>query len=152
MPKKCEFRKRDGNVCCADAQLGKTLCVFHDPAKSAEGARARRAGGISRSQRAIVLSPEAPDCGLRSIQDVAILLSESINLVRRGQLDPRVANAIGYLSGILLKALEQGRTEERLKYLEGVVGLNKGTETEVFDFVSAKESTSEQPGTATKDN
>ena len=99
-----------------------------------------------------MLSPEAPDCGLRSIQDVAILLSESINLVRRGQLDPRVANAIGYLSGILLKALEQGRTEERLKHLEAVVGLNKGTETEVFDFVSAKESTSEQPSTATKDN
>jgi len=49
-----------------------------------------------------------------------------------------VANAVGYLSGILLKALEQGRTEERLNHLEAVLGCNKGTEAEVFHFVPAK--------------
>ncbi len=27
---------------------------------------------------------------------------------RRGEIDPRVANAVGYLSGTLLKALQQG--------------------------------------------
>jgi hypothetical protein len=37
MKRKCEFQKRDGQRCGADAQSGKTLCVFHDPAKAAAG-------------------------------------------------------------------------------------------------------------------
>ena len=152
MHKKCQFRKENGNPCRADAQSGKTLCIFHDPAKSSQVARARRAGGISRSQRAVVLPPETSDSSLRSIQDVAALLSESINQVRKGQLDPRVANAVGYLSGILLKALEQGRTEERLNHLETVVGCNKGTGPEVFHFIPGKENAHEDPSSTTEDN
>jgi hypothetical protein len=82
-----------------------------------------------------VLPLETPDNPLRNTHEVVSLLSESINHVRKGQLDPRVANAVGYLSGILLKALEQGRTEERLSHLEAVLGCNKGTEAQVFHFV-----------------
>jgi predicted phage terminase large subunit-like protein len=40
-------------------------------------------------------------------------------------------------SFILLKALEEGRTEEHLSHLEGVVGCNKGTGPEVFHFKPA---------------
>src|SRR6266566_4843093 len=105
MRRRCHFRKKNGKSCSADAQTGKDLCVFHDPAKAADGRRARRAGGINRSQRATVLPPETPDNPLRSTTDVSTLLSESINQVRRGQLDPRVANAVGYLASILLNAL-----------------------------------------------
>jgi hypothetical protein len=46
------------------------------------------------------------------------LLTDSINRLRRGQLDPRVANAMGYLTGVLLRALEQGAVEERLARIE----------------------------------
>jgi hypothetical protein len=46
--------------------------------------------------------------------------------VRRGQLDPRVANAMGYLASILLGALQQGPLEERLQRLEATLGLGKG--------------------------
>ena len=95
--------------------------------------------GTGRDEPAEPHAVERPlDNPLRNTHEVVTLLSESINHVRRGQLDPRVANAVGYLSGILLKALEQGRTEERLKHLEAVLGCNKGTEAEVFHFVSAK--------------
>ncbi len=45
MAKKCEFRRKNSETCNADAQTGKSLCVFHDPAKASEGRRARRAGG-----------------------------------------------------------------------------------------------------------
>jgi len=112
MANKCQFRKKDGKHCSANAQVGKNLCVFHDPAKAADGRRARRAGGINRSRVATVLPPETPDNPLRSTTDVSTLLSESINQVRRGQLDPRVANAVGYLASILLNALDQGLVEE----------------------------------------
>ena len=73
-------------------------------------------------------------------QDVANLLGESINQLRRGQLDPRVANAMGYLAGILLRALEQGPMEERLAHLEAILG-KSGNESEMFKFQSASEAT-----------
>jgi hypothetical protein len=57
---------------------------------------------------------------VRSKGDVAELLGETINQVRRGELDLRVSNAIGYLSGILLSAMEKGSLEERLATLEAV--------------------------------
>jgi hypothetical protein len=118
MKRKCEFQKRDGQRCGADAQSDKTMCVFHDPAKAAAGRRARRLGGINRSQPAASLPSETPDHPLNSVRDVSILLGHSINQVRRGQLAPRVATAIGYLAGILLGALQQGPLEERLQRLE----------------------------------
>jgi hypothetical protein len=49
------------------------------------------------------------------------LLGETINQVRRGGIDLRVANCVGYLSGILLAALEKGQMEERLAALEAII-------------------------------
>ena len=49
------------------------------------------------------------------------LLSDTISQVRRGDIDPRVANAVGYLSGIALKAREQGELNDRLSRLEKTV-------------------------------
>jgi hypothetical protein len=68
---------------------------------------------------------ETPDNPLRNTQDVSVLLGESINQVRRGQLDPRVANAVGYLASILQGALQQGPLEERLQRLEATLDLKR---------------------------
>ena len=125
----CKFRKKDGKGCGADAQSGKTMCIFHDPTRAADGRRARRMGGINRSRTAAVLPVDAPDNPLRNTQDVSTLLAESINQVRRGELDPRVANSVGHLASILLGALQQGPLEERLARLEAAL-LNAGTTQE----------------------
>jgi hypothetical protein len=122
---RCDFRKKNGQQCGANAQSGKTLCVFHDPAQAAAGRRARRLGGISRSQTAAVLPLETLDHPLNNVRDVSLLLAESINQVRRGQLAPRVATAIGYLTAILLSALQQGPLEERLQRLEATLDLKR---------------------------
>ena len=121
----CEARKQDGSICGANAQRGKDFCVFHDPAKEADRQRARRAGGLTRSKPAQVLPAESPDVQLTSSKDVAVLLSESISQTLRGELDPRVANTIGFLSGVFLKALEQGLVEERLLKVEAALGLSE---------------------------
>ena len=105
MVKKCEFRKKNGERCRADAQTGKSLCVFHDPARVSEGRRARQAGGISRSRLALVLPTDTPDHSLGNTTDVSAFLSDSINRLRRGQLDPRVANSMGYLTSVVLRSL-----------------------------------------------
>jgi len=124
MARKCEFRKKNGERCGADAQTGKSLCVFHDPARACEGRRARRAGGITRSRLATVLPADSPDHPLGNTTDVSALLSDSINRLRRGQLDPRVANAMGYLTSVLLRSLEQGPIEERLAKIEATLAAN----------------------------
>jgi hypothetical protein len=52
------------------------------------------------------------------VGDVCVLLAKTINDVRTGRLDPKLANCVGYLSGILVRAFEVGELEERLAMLE----------------------------------
>jgi len=120
---KCQFKKRKGKICSANAQVGKAFCVFHDPAMAAKVQKARQAGGVSRARRVAALAADTPDHPLGNTQDVSALLAVSINQLRRGQLDPRMANAIGYLSSVLLRSLEQGSHEERIAKLEAILGL-----------------------------
>jgi hypothetical protein len=133
MTKKCQFRKKNGERCGADAQIGKSICVFHDPARASDGQRARRAGGVNRTRPAAVLPADTPDHPLATPKDVSGLLAQSINQVRRGQLDPKVANCVGYLSGVLLHSIEQGSVEERLARLEAVLVKNDSGSV-IFDF------------------
>ena len=121
MADKCHFRKKYGTRCNANAQPANGLCVFHDPAKASEGRRARSAGGITRSRAATVLPSDKPDHPLGNTKEVSAFLADSINQLRRGQLDPRVANGMGYLTNVLLRALEQGPLEERLAKIEAAL-------------------------------
>lgn len=123
MAKKCMSRKKEGARCRADAQPGKDICIFHDPAKADDGRLARRTGGVNRSRPAAVLPPNTPNHSLSRAADVSSLLADSINHVRRGELDPRIATTIGYLASIQLRSLEQGRNEERLAKIEESLGL-----------------------------
>ena len=50
MASTCQFRRSDGTRCGANAQSGKYLCVFQDPAKAAAGRRVSRLGAINRSR------------------------------------------------------------------------------------------------------
>jgi hypothetical protein len=113
----------NGAQCRANAQTGKDFCVFHDPSKIEDGHRARRTGGINRNRRAVVLPVQTADCPLTDSAEVSTLLADSINQVRRGQLDPRVANTVGYLASVQLRALEQATIEKRVAGLEKVLGM-----------------------------
>jgi len=124
MANRCQFRKKDGKRCGANAQPANGLCVFHDPSRADDGHRARHAGGVHRSRPAAVLPSDTPDHPLGNTTDVSALLSDSINRLRRGQLDPRVANAMGYLTSVLLRSLEQGPIEERLAKIEATLAAN----------------------------
>jgi hypothetical protein len=54
--------------------------------------------------------PERP---LTTVKDVRELLGETINHLRSGRLDPRVANTVGYLATAMLKALQDRIMQER---------------------------------------
>jgi len=49
------------------------------------------------------------------------LLSRTVNQTLRGEIDAKVANAVGYLSGVILRAREQGEIEEQLVKIEEVL-------------------------------
>ena len=116
------------------------LCFCHaHPEKLAE--LGRRGG--QKNRRWKDEASELPERPLKSIGEVSELLEETINRVRQGPFDLRAANTIGFLAGILLKALDQ-RVDERLAHLEAVMTGKRGTDPELFDFTSAKESKHEE--------
>jgi len=117
--RQCTQVKADGTRCRANAITGSNYCFAHDPARAEERQAARQAGG--RVGKTKVLSPETPDAPLSKATDVVALLGETINQVRRGEVDPKVSNAVGYLSSVLLRALEVGDLEQRLADLEAIV-------------------------------
>jgi hypothetical protein len=67
------------------------------------------------------LSSDTPEVKVEDSGDVVRLLSTTINQVRRGEIDPRVANAVGYLSNIVLAATAQRDLETRIAELESLV-------------------------------
>jgi hypothetical protein len=120
---RCAQLKRGGARCGAKALLGSPFCFFHDPAAAQARAAASKRGG--EHNRAAVLPSATPDFPLNSATDAAALLSQTINQVLRGRINPRIANAVGYLLTVQLKALEAGKTEERLAALEASAKSNK---------------------------
>ena len=113
------------------------MCFCHaHPEKMAE---LGRQGGQRNRRWKLDGCGDLPHKPLKSIGDVSELLEETINRIRQGPFDLRAANAIGFLAGTLLKALDQ-RLEKRLALLEAVISCKGETETEVFEFRPAKES------------
>jgi hypothetical protein len=111
----CKHKKRDGERCKAPALTGQARCAMHaEPGRAAElGSRGgrRRAASTSGDLREFA----AP----KTAADLRDLLAESIVEIRAGKLDPRVANALGYLGASYLRALEVSDIESRLEALEG---------------------------------
>lgn len=119
----CRAKKPDGSACLTAALPDGDFCFFHDPDRADERHEANAAGG--RNGRMKTMDAAAPDVKVESCQDVVRLLSDTINQVRRGELDPRVANAVGYLANILIRAAEQGDMEKRMADLEAAVKRQK---------------------------
>jgi hypothetical protein len=108
----CEQLKPNGRQCRARALTGSKFCFFHAPEKAEERKAARRAGGVERARKVVVLPPDTCDRFLGNASQVLDLLSLTVSQVLRGELDPKVANCVGFLAGVTLKALEQTGVEE----------------------------------------
>jgi hypothetical protein len=109
----CQKKKRDGNQCGAPALADKQQCALH-----AEPGRAKELGRKG-GRRRTVYRPDALKefAAPKKAADVRDLLAESIIEIRAGKLDPKVANALGYLGASLLRALEVADIEQRLDLL-----------------------------------
>jgi hypothetical protein len=144
--KHCKAKTKAGSPCQAPAvECGLCFCHAH-PERLAELGRQ----GGQKNRRWKHDECDLPTIPLKSIGEVSELLEETINRVRRGPFDLRAANAIGFLAGILIKALESGRIEDRLAHLEAA--MTGRTETEMFDFRPVKELKTREKPTTTSDS
>ncbi len=83
---------------------GAEYCFVHNPAiPEEERQEARIKGGKANIVK--VVNPLS-EISINGSSDVVYLLTATISEVRNGNLDPRIANTIGYLAGHLLKAFE----------------------------------------------
>lgn len=129
---KCVQVKTDGRSCQANAITGSKFCFFHDPAKGEDRKRAQANGG--KGNKSVALPFETPDIPLKTTGDVIALLGRTINEVRCGRIDPKIANAIGYLSGIFIKTQEQEGLEKKIRMLEEVTqGVPKAGDHSLLD-------------------
>jgi hypothetical protein len=136
--KKCEHKKPNGQRCRAFALSNERFCFSHSPSKTRERQQARSAGGVLRSQKMAVLPPDTEATRLQSPTDVCGLLAETINQVRCGLMDSRIATTVGYLAGTLLRGLEHGQLDDRLTKIEAKLGIVDSTRREMMPNASAK--------------
>jgi hypothetical protein len=119
----CKAKKPDGSDCQAVALPGSEYCFFHDPEKAEKRREAQSLGG--RHNHMKTLDADTPDVKIETCKDTIPLLSQTINQVRKGQLDPRPANTIGYLVSVFIKAVEQSDIEKRIEAIEAAVKTNR---------------------------
>jgi hypothetical protein len=126
MQRPCEATRQNGKPCRADARPGSRWCWSHDPGLKEKRDAARRKGGRERSKAAAVLPQDAPDLPLKTIADVTVALAATVNQVRKGALDAKAANCVGYLLSVLLRALEGGELQRQLDELRAALERMKG--------------------------
>jgi len=115
--KRCKAIKEDGKKCNAWAMEDSALCFTHNPDTEEERFLASQKGGQTPKKNFNTLSPIFLD----NPEDVVNLLADTINKVRAGELDIRVANCIGYLSGHLTKVFEVAQLSQRVELIEKVL-------------------------------
>lgn len=76
---------------------------------------ARVKGG---KNNALVVGEIIEEYPIRTSEDIVRLIEDTINLVKRGTLDIRVVNTIGYLAGVSQKSIKDIEVEQRLKTIE----------------------------------
>ena len=125
----CAAIRKDGSPCKAVAQSGRRYCFFHDPEKAQERHESKVKGG--KSGKVATLPSVRPWRGqagevtvLAAVTPAELenLLCETIDDVRTGAIDPKVANAVGYLVGSIVKVKEVMLIEDRLAAIEAAIG------------------------------
>ena len=113
----CKFIKPDGEQCRAKAMKGSDYCFTHNPDTQTEKHLAVVKGGLNSKRVKLDLEP----LSIKTPQEVSMLLEDTINKVRSGEIPPNIANTIGYLAGHALKSLEMTDLKDKVTELEAVI-------------------------------
>ena len=112
----CKQILKSGKKCKAKNMKHSQFCFYHNPETKTELRKASAKGGKQNIHKP---SKSLSNTEINSIQDVPKLLIDCITEIRNGNTESiRSANAIGYLSNILLRAFELTDLENRIKLIE----------------------------------
>lgn len=120
---KCKATKEDGEQCNANAMNGSDFCYTHNPDISDEEKKEAQARG--GQNRALMIDNPLPEIPVAKADDVVLLLADTVNQVRTGKMNVKIANCLGTLSGQLIKALELAKYADKLDLLEGLLKKRK---------------------------
>ena len=110
----CNFIRPNKTQCKAKAVQGDAYCFWHSAKMKEKRDQAVLDGGNSPKRS----YGRDDDVTITNTQDVLKLIEQTINDLRRNKTSTKLATAIGYLSGIALKTIEQGDLEKRLEEVE----------------------------------
>lgn len=114
--KKCSFVKSNGKSCGALPMRGMSFCYFHNPEVSAKEKRDHQSKG--GKQKLCRISKPLKPLQIKTSNDILGLLEITINQVRDGSIDVKIANSLGFLANHFLKAFEVSALEKRVGALE----------------------------------
>lgn len=119
--KKCKFIKSNNKKCNGFAVKGDDYCFFHSAKHQEARKEAVLKGGNSLKRN----YGKDGEIKISCSSEVLNLLEQTINDLRQGKTSVKIANALGYLSGIALRAIEQTDLEKRLEVLEYALKIRK---------------------------
>lgn len=116
---KCKFLKENSEQCQANSMVNSDYCYLHNPNITKEEKQLIQSQGGKAN--IIKIDEELPEIEIKSTNDVVKLLEDTVNRVRKGQIDIRIANTLAYIAGHLIKALEITDVGKRLERFERVI-------------------------------
>lgn len=120
----CKANTVAGDPCQARPMQGNDYCYLHSPTVSEDEKHDARSRGGKENQ-ITVISPQPP-LKLTSAKDAIVLLEETINGVRSGIIDVKIANCLGFLTDKLLKAYEVAELSDKVEIMERFLEKRKG--------------------------
>lgn len=120
---KCLETKDDGQQCNANAMAGSDYCYYHNPDITDEEKKdAQTRGGKARG---LTIANPLPEMVVAEPNDAILLLADTINRVRTGELDIKTANCLGFLTDKLLRAYEVAKLNDKLNFIEQTVKVRR---------------------------
>ena len=117
---RCRYISLIGEQCAAAPITGDHFCPDHHPAEQAKRYEAFRSGGFNRRQPEPPprIPPNLPRITMRTHSDVLYFYEDTINHVRQGEMDVRVANCLGNLAMGALATINSTIRAERWAMLD----------------------------------
>jgi len=116
--KKCTQILDNSEKCGAYALKGNVFCFSHDPGSREAKALAVKRGGEAKQIR--IFDP-LEEITVDTPNDLVRLLAATINEVRDGSIDPKIASTIGFLSGHLIRAFEVAELNSKVEQVKSVL-------------------------------
>ncbi len=106
---KCISKKKDWSDCNAYAMKDCEYCYLHNPnIKNSERKKAQSMGGKSTWTNQLRLE----SVNIDKIDDISLLLVDTINRVRAWEMDVKTANCIGFLSSKLIQITNESTNSD----------------------------------------